>query len=187
MPPCRAEASSQRWIGSGRLQRRRLRLQPGSAALEIQAPSLALGTLEAGRLVPLPLQAGWWCSGDRAALGPGGLTLLGRLDGAMQSGGETVFPEQVEQRLLALAAEARLPLAELLLLPQADALWGERLVALVRPLAGADASALITALSALAQALPASQRPRHWRHCPPLERTAAGKWERPRWRAWLQP
>ncbi|MBU6354198.1 MAG: AMP-binding protein, partial [Cyanobacteria bacterium REEB498] len=87
----------------------RLRLQPGSDALEIQAPSLALGTLEAGRLVPLPLQAGWWCSGDRAALGPGGLTLLGRLDGAMQSGGETVFPEQVEQRLLALAAEARLP------------------------------------------------------------------------------
>ena len=75
----------------------------------------------------------------------------------------------------------------LVLLPQADALWGGRLVALVRPLAGADASALITALSALAQALPASQRPRHWRHCPVLERTAAGKWERPRWRAWLQP
>jgi len=165
----------------------RLRLQPGSDALEIQASSLALGTLEAGRLVPLPLQAGWWCSGDRAALGPGGLTLLGRLDGAMQSGGETVFPEQVEQRLLALAAAAQLPLAELLLLPQADALWGARLVALVRPRAGADATALITALSALAQALPASQRPLHWHPCPPLERTAAGKWERQRWRAWLQP
>jgi O-succinylbenzoic acid--CoA ligase len=163
-----------------------LRLQPGSDALQIQAPSLALGTLEAGRLLPLPLQAGWWCSGDRASLGPAGLTLLGRLDGAIQSGGETVFPEQVEQRLLALAADAQLPLAELLLLPQADPLWGERLVALVRPREGGDATALIAALAALAEALPASQRPRHWRHCPGLERTAAGKWERPRWRAWLQ-
>ena len=164
----------------------RLRLQPGSDALEIQASSLALGTLEAGRLVPLPQQGGWWCSGDRAALGAAGLTVLGRLDGAIQSGGETVFPEQVEQRLVALAAAAQLPLAALLLLPQADALWGERLVALVRPQAGADAEALLAALAALAGQLPASQRPLHWRHCPPLQPTAAGKWERQRWRAWLQ-
>lgn len=87
---------------------------------------------------------------------------------------------------MALAAAAQLPLAALLLLPQADALWGERLVALVRPKAGADAEALLAALAALAGQLPASQRPLHWRHCPPLEPTAAGKWERQRWRAWLQ-
>jgi O-succinylbenzoic acid--CoA ligase len=137
-------------------------------------------------LVPLPLDQGWWCSGDRASLGAAGLTLLGRLDGAIQSGGETVFPEQVEQRLLALAAAAQLPLVELLLLSQADALWGERLVALVRPQPGVDPDALMAALTALAQGLPASQRPRHWRHCPPLERSPVGKWERQRWRAWLQ-
>jgi O-succinylbenzoic acid--CoA ligase len=165
----------------------RLRLQPGLGALEIQASSLALGTLEAGRLQPLPLQQGWWCSGDRAVLGPAGLTVLGRLDGAIQSGGETVFPEQVEQRLLALAAAAQLPLAELLLLSQPDALWGERLVALVRPRSGALPEPLIAALSALAAQLPPSQRPLLWRHCPDLERTAAGKWQRQRWRAWLQP
>ena len=165
----------------------RLRLQPGGGALEIQASSLALGTLEAGRLLPLPLQEGWWCSGDRATLGPAGLTVLGRLDGAIQSGAETVFPEQVEQRLLALAAAAQLPLAELLLLPQPDALWGERLVALLRPRSGAAPEPLMAALSALAAQLPPSQRPRLWRHCPDLERTAAGKWQRQRWRAWLQP
>ena len=164
----------------------RLRLQPGGGALEIQASSLALGRLQGGHLVPLPLDQGWWCSGDRASLGAAGLTLLGRLDGAIQSGGETVFPEQVEQRLLALAAAAQLPLVELLLLSQADALWGERLVALVRPQPGVDPDALMAALTALAQGLPASQRPLHWRHCPPLERSPAGKWERQRWRAWLQ-
>lgn len=163
-----------------------LRLQPGSDALEITATSLALGTLAAGRLQPLPQQGGWWCSGDRAALGPAGLTVLGRLDGAIQSGGETVFPEQVEQRLLALAAAAQLPLAELLLLPQTDALWGERLVALVRPHSGAVPEPLMAALSALAAQLPPSQRPLRWCHCPDLERTAAGKWQRQRWRAWLQ-
>ena len=184
LPPQRFLAGE---AGCGQaLPHAQLRLQPGSDALEITATSLALGTLAAGRLQPLPQQGGWWCSGDRAALGPAGLTVLGRLDGAIQSGGETVFPEQVEQRLLALAAAAQLPLAELLLLPQTDALWGERLVALVRPHSGAAPEPLMAALSALAAQLPPSQRPLRWCHCPDLERTAAGKWQRQRWRAWLQ-
>ncbi|NDG24191.1 MAG: o-succinylbenzoate--CoA ligase, partial [Synechococcaceae bacterium WBB_10_009] len=184
LPPQRFLAGE---AGCGQaLPHAQLRLQPGSDALEITATSLALGTLAAGRLQPLPQQGGWWCSGDRAALGPAGLTVLGRLDGAIQSGGETVFPEQVEQRLLALAAAAQLPLAELLLLPQPDALWGERLVALVRPHSGAAPEPLMAALSALAAQLPPSQRPLRWCHCPDLERTAAGKWQRQRWRAWLQ-
>ena len=42
---------------------------------------------------------GWWRSGDAADL-YSGVTILGRLDGAIHSGGETVFPEQLEIRLL---------------------------------------------------------------------------------------
>ena len=70
---------------------------------------------------------GWWCSGDRAAL-EANLQILGRLDGAVTSGGETVFPEQLEARLMALD----LPLEAVLLLGVPDADWGERLVGLVR-------------------------------------------------------
>ncbi|MEB3200745.1 MAG: AMP-binding protein [Synechococcaceae cyanobacterium] len=109
-----------------------LALEAGSGALRIRASSLALGTLEAGRLEPLPLQDGWWSSGDAARLDGGGLRLLGRLDGAISSGGETVFPEQVRERLLARIRAEALPVAELLLLGEPDPLWGERLVALVR-------------------------------------------------------
>ena len=67
------------------------------------------------RLQRLTDAAGWWRSGDRARLRPG-LQILGRLDTAMHSGGETVFPEQLEQRLQAAARAAGLAVDAVLLL-----------------------------------------------------------------------
>ncbi len=204
-----------------------LRIDPATGAVQVRAASLALGEHAAGRFQPLPLDEGWWSSGDLGRWGKaGGLELLGRCDGAINSGGETVFPEQVELRLLAAAREAGLPLRHLLLLAEPDPLWGERLVALVRaersapsgvgacdgvpdgdPLGAPDASvgapdgttnsapdgppdhahaALIPRLVTLAAALPPSQRPRRWLACPELAPSPLGKWQRGRWRDWLQ-
>ena len=165
-----------------------LRVEAGSGALQIKAASLALGALQQGVLQPLPLDQGWWSSGDRAEPGAAGWQLLGRLDGAIHSGGETVFPEQVEQRLLELARLHGLPVDELLLLPEPDPLWGQRLVALVKPAAGTGAvdAVLWPSLHALVLNLPPSQRPRRWLPCPELQRSPLGKWERRRWSQWLK-
>jgi len=164
-----------------------LSLQPAApAALEVRTARLSPGWLEDGRLCPLPRDGeGWWRSGDAARLEGGRLTVLGRLDGALQSGGETVFPELLEGRLLAAAAAAALPLEAVLLLGLPDAEWGERLVALVRPGPEADAGALICALEQITARWWPAERPRHWQLCPSLATTAAGKWERGRWRRWL--
>ncbi|WP_094555160.1 AMP-binding protein [Synechococcus sp. 1G10] len=171
-----------------------LRLDPGGALL-VRTKRLSPGCLEAGQLQPLERQEGWWCSGDGACFGPAGLEILGRLDGAISSGGETVFPEQVEARLLGWARAEQLPLDQLLLLPCRDPIWGERLVALVRHggasgSPGPDAStattaALIAHCQRLAQQLPPAQRPKHWLACPDLAPNVLGKWERGRWSRWL--
>jgi o-succinylbenzoate---CoA ligase len=167
----------------------RLRRDACSGAIQIKADSLALGFLHQGLLEPLPQRQGWWRSGDRGELTGDGLVILGRLDGALQSGGETVFPEQVEQRLLELASAQAFTRTELLLLPEPDPLWGERLVALLKPAAWlgseGDRSALVQRWEDLARALPPSQRPRRWLLCPDLERNGLGKWERQRWKDWL--
>ncbi len=162
-----------------------LRLEPGSGAVTLQTARLSPGWLEDGRLQPLDRSAdGWWRSGDAGRLTPDGLAILGRLDGAIHSGGETVFPEQLEQRLRQQAAAAGLPLQQVLLLPAADAEWGQRLVALLRPEAGADGQALIAALQPLVRAWPPAARPRCWQLCPELAPTALGKWQRDRWQRW---
>lgn len=134
-----------------------------------------------GVLQPLSDGQGWWWSGDAAELGVG-LTVLGRLDGAMLSGGETVFPEQLEARLLRQAAEAGWPPPPVLLLAEHDPEWGERLVALV----GTSDQAIVDALQQLSASWAAPERPRRWLRCPQLQTSDTGKWRRDQWRAWLQ-
>lgn len=166
-----------------------MRLEAATGALEVHTARLSPGWLEGGQLFSLPCDGeGWWRSGDAGRLEAGALTVLGRLDGAIHSGGETVFPEQLEQRLQQQAIAAGLPLTAVLLLAESDPEWGERLVALVRPGDSGtnEAASLLQALGALAAAWPAPERPRRWLLCPALAPSAAGKWERGLWRRWLQ-
>jgi O-succinylbenzoic acid--CoA ligase len=163
-----------------------LRLDGVTGAVEVRCGRLSPGQLVAGQLRPLPLQpGGWWRSGDAGRLGSEGLEVLGRLDGALHSGGETVFPERLEERLQEQADGAGAGLEALLLLARPDSEWGEHLVALVRPRQGGDGAALLGVLRALTAAWPPAERPRHWHLCPSLAPTAAGKWERGRWQRWL--
>jgi len=163
-----------------------LQIDAASGAIAVRADRLSPGWLEAGRLQPLPRNgAGWWCSGDGGELGPDGLLVRGRLDGAIHSGAETVFPEELEERLLVAAALAGLPLQAVLLLPVNDPEWGQRLVALVRPLAGADPEALLAQLATCSQAWPAAERPQRWVACGQLAPTVGGKWQRHCWQQWL--
>lgn len=165
-----------------------LRLAPADGAVEVATARLAAGFLGPFGLEPLPLVQGrWWRSGDGGHLDRGGaLRILGRLDGAIHSGGVTVFPDQLSQRLQAEARRVPLPLEAALLLPQVEPPWGQRLVALVRPEPGADGEALLQALRELVLPWPAAERPRRWWLCPHLAPGVAGKWERARWQAWLQ-
>jgi O-succinylbenzoic acid--CoA ligase len=166
----------------------RLRIDSCTGAVEVATDRLSPGWIgDGGDLEPLPRTAdGWWRSGDGGGLGSSGLEIFGRLDGAIQSGGETVFPEQLEQRLRALAQIQGWPLQDLLLLAVAEPGWGERLTALVRPAEPANGQALIAALQAAVAAWPPAERPRQWLICGSLAPSPQGKWLRRHWQRWLQ-
>jgi O-succinylbenzoic acid--CoA ligase len=168
----------------------RLRIAPGSGAVELHCGRLSPGWLAAGTLQPLPRCAdGWWRSGDAGRLEPAGLRVLGRLDGALHSGGETVFPEQLEQRLQQSARQEGLPLRWVLLLARDDPEWGQRLEALVCPSAEAGGEGqrrqLLKRLAGICADWAPAERPLRWHLCPELAPSPLGKWERGRWRAWL--
>jgi O-succinylbenzoic acid--CoA ligase len=171
----------------------RLRIDARTGAVEVATDRLSPGWIgDGGVLEPLPRTAdGWWRSGDGGRLGSSGLEIFGRLDGAIQSGGETVFPEQLEQRLRALAQIQGWPLQDLLLLAVAEPGWGERLMALVRPAEPANGEpangeALIALLQAAVAAWPPAERPRQWLICESLAPSPQGKWLRSHWQRWLQ-
>ena len=77
---------------------------------------------------------------------------------------------------------AGLPVDAVLLLGIPDPEWGERLVALVR----AEDAGVLASVARLTQTWPPAERPRRWVLCPELAPTEAGKWQRQRWRRWLE-
>jgi len=73
----------------------------------------------------------WWRTADAGRFDGERLEVLGRLDGAVLTGGTTVLPSAVEETLL------RLPgVAEVVVVGVDDAEWGQRVVAAVVPAVG---------------------------------------------------
>jgi O-succinylbenzoic acid--CoA ligase len=97
-------------------------------ALEVRTQRLAMGSWRDEQpdvLLPVANSTGWWRSGDRAQIN-GGLVIRGRLDTALSCGGETVFPEQLEARLMRELRVAGLPVECVLFLGMDDPEWGQR-------------------------------------------------------------
>ncbi|MEO0914158.1 MAG: class I adenylate-forming enzyme family protein, partial [Pseudomonadota bacterium] len=88
--------------------------QPGRLSVAVDDPGLMLGYWENGA-PRLPLEDGWFVTGDRAALRRDGhLTYLGRSDCLITTGGYRISPVEVEAVLTthpAVAEAAVLPLA----------------------------------------------------------------------------
>ncbi|TBR73812.1 MAG: long-chain fatty acid--CoA ligase [Burkholderiaceae bacterium] len=119
---------------------------------------------------------GWFHSGDLARQAPdGSYTIVGRAKDLIISGGENIYPAEIENLL------AGHPLvAECAVLGQPDAQWGEIVVAVVvlRPqAAGADALAdwEPTLREFLRTRIARYKQPRRWQALPALPKTALGK------------
>jgi acyl-CoA synthetase (AMP-forming)/AMP-acid ligase II len=79
----------------------------------------------------------WVIPGDMAVLeADGTITLCGRGSTSINTGGEKVYPEEVEQVLM-----AHPKIADTVVVGRADERWGERVVAIVQP-HGTDAPTL---------------------------------------------
>ena len=136
---------------------------------------------------------GWWRSGDLARWLPGlggtgqgrSLQLIGRRDAVINSGGETLFLETLEEQINILFAE--LPIQSLLLVGLPDTHWGQKLVGLARfdsELSKSRCDQLLLSMYEKCLVCPSPERPKQWLHCPSLAVNFAGKFERNRWAEW---
>jgi O-succinylbenzoic acid--CoA ligase len=123
------------------------------------------------------LDRGWFASGDLGSLdAQGRLTVLGRHDDLLVSGGVNVHPQAVEEAL------KRCPgVEDAALTAIADEVWGDLLVAVVV----GDCSEQALA-SWCREQLPSALRPRRFAALDELPRNALGKLERRALRTWAQ-
>ena len=112
-------------------------VKPGEAGeliVDASADTFFPGYLNRPDATAEKLRNGWYFTGDVCVLREDGdVDLVGRVDDVIRSGGESVYPEEVEA---VLAAHPAVREAAVLGVP--DPLWGEMVVACV-VLAAADA------------------------------------------------
>ena len=112
---------------------------------------------------------GWLRTRDAGAISDGVLTVHGRLDDAILSGGETVWPLQVEA---ALASHPQV--AEVAVTGWEDTEWGQRVVAFVVPRDLSAAPTLAELREHVAERLPRYMAPRQLVITAMLPRTTPG-------------
>jgi O-succinylbenzoic acid--CoA ligase len=141
----------------------------GIGRIRIRGAAVMAGYASPQRQIGLGLAQGWFTSGDLGCIdAQGNLTVLGRHDDMLVSGGTNVHPQQVEEVL------KRCPgVADAALTSVADDVWGDLLVAAV--VAEADDEALEKwCRSELSGAI----RPRRFIRLHALPRNALGKLDR---------
>lgn len=122
------ESTGAQRLTSGRvLPHRELRIAEDGEIL-LRGETLFMGYV-AGREVQCPLTSeGWYCSGDLGRIDSDGyLTVQGRRDNRFFSGGETIYPEEIER---ALAEFDDVDQAVVVPIPHEE--FGQRCVAFVR-------------------------------------------------------
>ena len=143
-------------------------------AIRVRGSSLMDGYLAE----PAPFDAdGWFTTGDVGSFDAHGrLTVLGRHDEVIVTGGEKVAPHVVEAHLESLPG-----IAEAGVYGTADPEWGQRVCAVLVAQGTPPPDTLIrNHLAALAD----FQRPKHWRWTSALPRSGLGKLQRRRLAAW---
>ncbi|MGE0520911.1 MAG: o-succinylbenzoate--CoA ligase [Candidatus Binatia bacterium] len=138
--------------------------------IEVRGANISPGTLDGGRFTAT---AAWLATGDLGSVDADGcLTVIGRADDVIITGGENVHPREVE-----VALESHPAVAESCVFGLPDARWGECVAAAVRPRAGGqlDTAELIAHVRTL---LASFKVPRRLAIAADFPRTAAGKIQR---------
>tara|TARA_Y100001968_G_C19402468_1_gene741769 strand:- start:257 stop:1492 length:1236 start_codon:yes stop_codon:yes gene_type:complete len=135
---------------------------------------------------------GWWKSSDSAKLIIKGkitrLKILGRIDTAIISGGETIFPEKLEERILKEIIKNDIPVKHIIFSKRISSKWGEELVALIKlknNLKDTSQEKIIIFLKNIVKSWPQHERPRSWQICNKLKPNKNQKWNRLKWKEWI--
>lgn len=107
------------------LPRRELKIESGE--IFVRGPMLCLGYYKNGQIESVADEAGWFATGDLGRLDANQqLNVIGRMDNMFISGGENVYPENIERAML-----AAFEIDRVVVVPKTDEQHGFRPVAFV--------------------------------------------------------
>jgi len=159
-------------------------------SLKIKTSRIATSKWKNDKFESITDTNGWWEAGDLAQYitleNRQAIQILGRRDSAINSGGETIFPEDIDIELMKIISKNQIPIKDILVLGVSDKKWGQRLVALTKfKEKGINKYQIISLLTDLIEDWQPSKKPLNWYDCPKLSRNINKKWELKKWQNWI--
>ncbi|NMO92666.1 class I adenylate-forming enzyme family protein [Actinomycetospora sp. TBRC 11914] len=146
--------------------------EQGQVAVSMASPEAFAGYWRRPDATAKAVRDGWYFTGDLAVTDDDGdLWVAGRVDDMINSGGENVYPDEIE------AALVRCPeLADVVVAGLPDERWGQAVTAFVVPAPGVGADAAVAAADRWGRsALPSLHRPKRVVALSEVPRSAVGK------------
>ncbi len=148
--------------------------EQGQVVVEMTSPEAFSGYWHRPDADARAIREGWYFTGDLGTEDEDGdLWVAGRVDDMINSGGENLYPEEIENAL------ARCPHAERVVIAgTADERWGSAVTAFVVPRAGEDPAEVITKVAdwaARESTLPSMKRPKRYIAVGQIPQSAVGK------------
>ncbi|WP_432844780.1 AMP-binding protein [Amycolatopsis sp. CA-161197] len=148
--------------------------EPGQVAVSLESPEAFRGYWHRPDADAKSLRAGWYFTGDLATEDEDGdLWVAGRVDDMINSGGENIYPEDIEDALVRCPAVAEIVVAGL-----PDDRWGSAVTAFVVPSAGHRPEDTLAQLESYARehsGLPSLKRPKRYLAVAGIPKSAVGK------------
>jgi 2-furoate---CoA ligase len=146
--------------------------EQGQVAVSMASPEAFAGYWRRPDATAKAVRDGWYFTGDLAtADDEGDLWVAGRVDDMINSGGENVYPDEIEAALVRCPAVADAVVAGL-----PDERWGQAITAFVVPAVGIDPHEAVVATERWGRAeLPSLQRPKRVVALTAVPRSAVGK------------
>jgi len=159
-------------------------------SLKIKTSRIATSKWKNNKFESITDTNGWWEAGDLAKYitldNRKAIQILGRRDSAINSGGETIFPEDIEMELMKIISKNQIPIQDIFVLGVSDKKWGQRLVALTKfKEKRISKYPIISLLTDLIKDWQPSKKPLKWYDCPKLSRNINKKWEVKKWQDWI--
>ena len=158
--------------------------------LQIKTCRIAISKWKKNKFESITDKNGWWEAGDLAQYvtlnNQKAIQILGRRDSAINSGGETIYPEDTEMKLMTIICKNQIPIKDIFVLGVSDQKWGQRLVTLIRfKEKKVNRHQIISLLTHLIKEWQPSEKPLKWYNCPELSKNINGKWEVSKWQKWI--
>jgi 2-furoate---CoA ligase len=148
--------------------------EQGQIAISIDSPEAFAGYWKRPDADSKAIRNGWYFPGDLATADEDGdLWVAGRVDDMINSGGENIYPDEIEDALMRCPA-----VREIVVAGTADDRWGQAVTAFFVPEHGTDPGGAVEQLSAYARegsGLPSLKRPKRVVAVSSIPKSAVGK------------